>query len=111
MTDIRTNPVGTKEQREELLRQWPYLSEQDDVVIAFRGLDIAQEMRNAYVISAVEVDCDCTSCEAARKWDEWKGELVKTLGKAQGGHFDWVVSARFNRDGHRLITGTVTAST
>lgn len=66
------NPIGTKEQRKEILRWWPYLSA-NDVVIALDGLDIAEEreehMRNHPIIAGAT----CEGCvRLSRRWQAWE---------------------------------------
>ena len=60
-----TNPIGTKEQRGEVLRWWPSLTA-NDVVIALRGLDIAEEMASALALHD-------PNCPALVGWDRWQG--------------------------------------
>lgn len=87
MTDIRTNPVGTKEQREELRQEWDWTIESK--IAALDGLDIAEEaMRAEHVLRVL---CDLEELghpgwghwytvainaikEACAKWDKWKGD-------------------------------------
>lgn len=75
------NPVGTKEQREELRRGpsrdssgFKYVNPRLAALpSALDGLDIAEEMADMFR-TQYENYCNCRCCKLLAKWDKWKGE-------------------------------------